>query len=44
MAIIFEYLILNNPSDADIITAGGNGWELVEVAGAKYIFKREIVV
>ena len=44
MAQVFEYLILNNPSDAEIVSAGDNGWELVTVAGQKYIFKRLKIV
>ena len=44
MAQVFEYLILSTPSDAEIVSAGENGWELVVVAGQKHYFKRIKIV
>jgi len=39
----FEYLVLQNPSDVEVQTAGSNGWELVAIAGQKHWFKRPII-
>jgi len=39
----FEYLVLSNPSDAEVQTAGANGWELVVVKGTSFWFKRPVI-
>lgn len=39
----FEYLVLNNPSDAEVINAGAVGWELVVIKGTSFWFKRPII-
>ncbi len=43
MALNFEYLVIQNPSDADVQQAGSVGWELVAVAGQKFWFKRPVI-
>lgn len=43
MAVIFEYLVLKTPSDAEVVSAGSFGWELVLVKGNDFWFKREVV-
>ena len=40
----FEYLVIKNASDQDIIIAGSNGWELILFKGADAWFKREIII
>jgi len=39
----FEYLELNNPSSAEVITAGSNGWELILIKGTAFWFKRPVI-
>lgn len=43
MAQAFEYLELQNPSAAEVIQAGSVGWELVEIKGTAFWFKRPII-
>ena len=37
---IFEYLVIKNATDAEIVSAGQNGWELFVFKGADAWFKR----
>ena len=39
----FEYLVLQNPSDQEVLDAGAIGWELVAIAGQKHWFKRPTI-
>ena len=41
---IFEYLVIKNASDAEIIAAGQNGWELFLFKGADAWFKRQVLL
>ena len=44
MAEAFEYLVLKNPSDAEITAAGLAGWEMVLTKGIDVWFKRKTIV
>ena len=44
MAQLFEYLVIKSASDAEIINAGSNGWELFLFKGADAWFKRMVVI
>ena len=44
MAEAFEYLVLKNPSDAEITAAGLAGWELILVRGNDVWFKRKTII
>ena len=43
MSDIFEYLVLQNPSDEEITAAGLVGWELVVIKGQDVWFKRKTI-
>lgn len=43
MAANFEYLVLKNPSDQEVLDAGAIGWELVLVKGQDFWFKRPTI-
>ena len=42
--VIFEYLVVKVATDAEIISAGQNGWELFLFKGADAWFKRQIIL
>lgn len=44
MAQAFEYLVIKNPSDAEVQSAGLLGWELIGFKGADAWFKRPTIV
>lgn len=39
----FEYLVLKNPSDAEVSAAGANGWILILFKGSDAWFRRETI-
>ena len=39
----FEYLVLKIPSDAEVQSAGANGWELVLVKANDFWFRRATI-
>ena len=44
MPIIFEYLVIKTATDAEIVAAGQNGWELFLFKGADAWFRRQQII
>ena len=39
----FEYLVLGNPSNQEVLDAGAVGWELILIKGTSFWFRRPTI-